>query len=163
MSFPSGLDVSRWEIWLVPIVGLAFAGVAFLMGRTCFRLVRSGPPVEEPPTREADDPFVTGSQSERRRALRRQGRAVQVLISDEAALVPHTEGLVLDRSMGGLRLAVDTPVAENAILSLKATDAPHTTPWVQVRVKTCRQQADRYEVGCEFLRTPSWSILLLFG
>jgi hypothetical protein len=35
---------------------------------------------------------------------------------------------------------------------------------VQVEVRNCRKiNSDEYELGCRFLRTPPWSVLLLFG
>ena len=41
--------------------------------------------------------------------------------------------------------------------------APPMTPWTEVEVRSCRQKKDGYEVGCQFVKTPPWSILLLFG
>ena len=37
------------------------------------------------------------------------------------------------------------------------------TPWVDVEVRMCRALKDGYELGCQFVKTPNWSILLMFG
>jgi hypothetical protein len=34
---------------------------------------------------------------------------------------------------------------------------------VQLEVKNCRLVGSEYELGCQFVRTPPWSVLLLFG
>ena len=35
--------------------------------------------------------------------------------------------------------------------------------WSQMEVRTCRQEGTAWELGCQFVRTPSWNVLLLFG
>jgi hypothetical protein len=121
----------------------------------------SPPPAKEsPPTW---DPFEQGSTSERRAAIRRGGKTIKVLISDANALAAPYPGMVSDRSLGGLCLAVPHAVEENVILSVRALDADASTPWIQLEVKRCSAKQDHFELGCQFLRTPPYSQLLLFG
>ena len=48
-------------------------------------------------------------------------------------------------------------------MQVRAANAPETTPWVSVIVRSCRNAGQHFEVGCEFDRTPPWNVLLLFG
>ena len=109
------------------------------------------------------DPFETGSLGERRRGLRRKGGAVGVNIVSDVNPGQMVPGLVLDRSTGGLGLLVEKEVESGTILKVKALNAPQTTPWVEVEVKTCKPDGHEWQLGCSFLKTPPWSILLLFG
>ena len=74
------------------------------------------------------------------------------------------DGYVLDRSTGGLRIAVAgrrSPPA--APCRCGRSNAPDTIGFVTVVVRSCRKNGDYYEVGCEFEKTPPWNVLLLFG
>ncbi len=70
----------------------------------------------------------------------------------------------MDRSMGGLRILVERPLTANQMLNVRSTDAPQTVAWVQVQVRRIEQLPDKtFEVGCQFIRTPPWPVLLTFG
>ncbi|MFN4261244.1 MAG: PilZ domain-containing protein [Gemmataceae bacterium] len=107
--------------------------------------------------------LLQNTAAERRGSMRRGGKVVEVLISDAEVLTKPYDGLVLDRSTGGMCLFVEVEVAVGTILSVKAKNAPDTTPWTQVEVRNCRKVSEGFEVGCQFLKTPPWSVLLLFG
>jgi hypothetical protein len=164
------LDYTKWppEAWAVAagLIPIALFVVAyfFLMRRrkTDVRAPYTPPPIREAPA-PADDPFVFGSSQERRSSLRRGGNPVPIFLSDAEARSDPTPGWVVDRSMGGLCVSVEEPVATGTILSVRAANAPNTIPWIQVEVRNCRATEDRYELGCQFVRTPPWSTLLLFG
>lgn len=161
------LDFSRWEAWIAPSVGVGCALLAVLIGRWLFSERAPDPHLRFPPSRNPPtpqpDPFVHGSASERRASLRRGGNPVAVLISDAETKLPPFQGWVLDRSMGGLCLSVDQAVPTGTVLSVRAANAPPNVSWVQVEVKNCRQEGSAWELGCQFLRTPTWGVLLLFG
>jgi hypothetical protein len=160
--FPLNLSLSHWEVWAVPLVGLTSAGLTLLVCRTFLRPSNQGLPKPKA-CKPQLDPFDYGSATERRSSLRRSGKMIKVLISDAEATATPVKGWVMDRSMGGLGLSVQKPVPENTILSVRTVDAPENTPWVQVKVKRCTADEERWEIGCQYVRTPSWSILLLFG
>ena len=65
--------------------------------------------------------------------------------------------------MGGLCLAVPQAVEVNMILSVRTAEPEAKCPWIQVEVKRCSKREDYWELGCQFVRTPSWNVLLLFG
>jgi hypothetical protein len=172
----TGINLSSWSPWLVPLIGLATAGCALLLGGFALfmgRYLRSGyreQPGSAPAAKGESkgsvrnrDPFLDGSATERRKALRRGGRLTRVHISDAEGQAEPVEGWVLDRSLGGMCLAADKEFAEGIILSVRSAEAPETTPWIQLEVKNCRWQENRFELGCQFVRTPPWGVLLLFG
>lgn len=169
------IDWSRFGTWYAPIIGLAASALVFLIGWLIVGRRREQPqPVQQPrvrtitasppPKPEAEhDLFIQGSAMERRGSLRRRGNAVAILITDAEASTDPTPGWVVDRSIGGLGLSVDKPVEPGMILSVRTTNAPPEVPWVKVEVRSCRPTGTEYELGCQFVRTPPWSVLLLFG
>src|SRR5262249_31211626 len=125
-----------WHTWLPLIAGLVSAVLILLVGRSLSRIRGSVPATG--PVEEAPDPFETGSATERRGAARRGGRHVRVYVSDAAAEASPTEGWVLDRSVGGIHLSLNHPVAPGTLLTIRACNAPETIPWTQVRVLRCQ-------------------------
>jgi hypothetical protein len=73
------------------------------------------------------------------------------------------DAFVLDRSTGGLRLAVSTEIAAETVVQVRPVNAPDTVGYITVIVRSCRKNAEFYELGCEFEKTPPWNVLLLFG
>jgi hypothetical protein len=162
MQLPSFLPSDpAWQTWVVPAAGLCAALLVLFAGR--FVLARRRAAAARPADEAAHDPFAHGSLSERRGTFRREGTPIEVLISDAEVTEEPVRGWVLDRSMGGLRLLLDDGVASGLVLALKPRQAPPGTPWVRVEVCSCKKEGDGFEAGCKFVRTPPWSVLLLFG
>jgi hypothetical protein len=169
------VDLSAWSFMaIIAGVGLLAAAVIFIMGRytatrdraTEEEEINLNPrpePGDEPPDQE-EDVALHGGVMDRRRALRRGGNPVIVLISDAEGKAEPAQGWVLDRSTGGLCLGIDGEIPAGAIISVRAANAPPTIPWVQLEVRNCRAVGKgEYELGCKFLKTPPWNVLLLFG
>ena len=160
------VDLPYSQFWLPLLIGMGVGVVAL----TACKLVggrKKAAPVkveEEQPKSDPDhDPFTQGSTSEQRKSFRRQGNPTQVNIA-----LPHRKdaplsGVVVDRSVGGLCLHVSDEIAPGTTLSVIPLNAPAIAPWVDIEVKTCRKIRDTYELGCQFVKTPNWSILLMFG
>ncbi len=72
-------------------------------------------------------------------------------------------GWVLDRSMGGIGIQSAKQIEPGTLLAVLPVNAPEMTPWVDIEVRTCRENSGGYELGCQFIRTPNWSVLLMFG
>jgi len=177
--FVPDFDLSQWRTWIVPVAGLTSTGLALLMGGALLRWRKRQLPLEAPsapatqlatfatqvadPSKTERDPFEHGSTKENRSSIRRRGKFVRVFISNEAALAEPTEGWVIDRSLGGLCLSVKREIPLDTILSVKAANAGEQIPWVQVHIKRCQSTGERWELGCEFVRVPSWNVLMLFG
>lgn len=123
----------------------------------------SAPPqwVQAPPAAEVD-PFRSGGGGEKRGSLRRQGTVVRVAVAD-ADFNEMEHAWVVDRSVGGLGLALSKPLAPGTALCVRPLAAADVAGWVEVTVRNCSPQGERWKVGCQFVRTPPWSILLLFG
>lgn len=113
------------------------------------------------PDRAAD--MVGASAADRRNSLRRDGPAVEVVVMSPAFKGGTAPGYVVDRSTGGLRLALSTGMAAGTALQVKAKHAPDNTPFVTVLVRSCMPTDEHFELGCEFEKTPPWNVLLLFG
>jgi PilZ domain len=169
-------DGIHWSSLAAPAIGVLATVLAFLVGWWLLRRREQAPrrprpaplpPVVDPPPRGkvdlATDPFVQGSVMDRRSALRRRGNPVAVLISNEEAESPPEQGWVIDRSVGGLCLSVSKQFEPESIVSVRTATAPEACPWIQLHVRSCRQIGKEWELGCQFVRTPPWSVLLLFG
>ena len=101
---------------------------------------------------------------DRRSSARRPGKTVKVSITDADLTAEPFQGWIRDRSMGGLNIAVFRAVPINTILSVRPADAGADASWIQIQVKRCTVQGEgRWELGCQFVRTPSYSQLLSFG
>ena len=62
-----------------------------------------------------------------------------------------------------MKLGTDIPIAPGTAVRILAVNAPDTTPWVTLIVRSCKPFGEQFDLGCEFETTPPWSILLLFG
>ena len=95
--------------------------------------------------------------------LRARGTDVDEVRLDDGTGAGEVPGWVLDRSIGGLGLLVDAPVAVGAVLKLLPRTAPEGALWVVATVRSCKRNGTQYEIGCQFHRTPSWDVMLQFG
>jgi hypothetical protein len=163
------LKLSHLQSWVIPAAGAAFTAMALFVGYSFLGRRRQAParpakPREkQAPAAPPRDPFVHGSATERRLALRRTGNPREVLVSDADLTAEPYLAWVVDRSTGGLRLATGEEVAVGKVLSVRALNAPVSIPWVQAEVRSCQREEGGWEVGCQFLKTPTWSVMLLFG
>ncbi len=119
--------------------------------------------ISKKPTSSQDSLMMGVSASDRRNSVRRDGPPVEVVISSPVFPNGDSQGYVLDRSTGGLRLALAVATAPGSTLQVRARHAPETTPWVTVIVRSCKPIEKHFELGCEFDKTPPWNVLLLFG
>jgi hypothetical protein len=97
---------------------------------------------------------------------RRQGNPIAVHVGAPEDKKNLQVGSVLDRSMGGMRLALFQQVEVGTVLSVKPTNAQDIVPWVDLEVRSCRpstEMPDQFEIGCQYVKSPPYSIQLLFG
>ena len=139
--------------------GLLTARLTYLVGRRWLRGRRWAYAERPPPSSPgpSSDPFTAGSVTEQRESLRRQGHAVSVAVAEVG------QGWVLDRSMGGLCLALPAPAPQGAFLKVRAANAPEGTPWAEVEVLHCQPEEGHQRVGCRFRERPRMGVLLLYG
>lgn len=153
------------EVYLPVVVGGVVAVVvlttAFIRWKNRPSFVPA-PPVPVRPEADAWD-HLEKSYADQRMSVRRDGPPVPVLVTSPNLRGGAKSGYVLDRSTGGLRIAMETAMAPGSILQVKAENAPADTQWVTVVVRNCKPGSPHFELGCEFETTPPWNVLLLFG
>jgi hypothetical protein len=154
------MDLSQLDQWATPLVGIVFAGIILAAGSRLMWTRRAA--LAPPPPSSEPDPFICGGALEKRTSARRKGHATRVLLANGNRFSPAAEGWIVDRSMGGLRISVGSPVALQSVLRIRAVDAPESAPWVEIQVRCCQASEDRWELGCQFASTPAWSVLLQF-
>ena len=155
---------------LAPLVGTSVFGFTAAVGSLLTDESKAekerGPIVPEPGTAVellANGPLKRrGMGSDRRELFRRYGTPLKVVVAnaerDEIAV-----GWVVDRSSGGLGLELEVPVPAGAVLHVWPCRVPGMKLWVQGVVRNCRDHLDYWKVGCQFVQTPPWDVLRLFG
>ena len=124
-------------------------------------------PAEEPAAPASQSVILLSRRPERgrdkRRSLRRKGNPVAVFISDARNPEKPMEGLVLDRSRGGLFLSVPQKIDVGCLLAVRTADFPDSIASVRLRVRHCKQKGQEWRIGCQFTEELPWSVLLFFG
>jgi hypothetical protein len=158
------LLANEWS-GLVPF-GVGF-GVAVALSSTLWLISRRPRIVAGPPKPKSDSAALSDSDDDtyanRRSSSRREGPPVRVILSSPAFRGQMETGWVMDRSTGGLRIAINKPLAAGSVLQVRAENAPDTIPWTSVVIRSCRDEGPHHEIGCSFEQTPPWNVLLLFG
>jgi hypothetical protein len=111
----------------------------------------------------AEPPVLPGHPPEQRRSFRRAGNSIGLYYKLPEQKEPPRQAAIVDRSMGGLCVLMHEAFPVGTILSVRPTTADDIVPWVELEVCMCRKGDDCFEVGCRFVKTPPYSILLLFG
>ncbi len=173
MSFAEMLDgMKTWAVGNLPVavggcvalLALAFLVVNATLGRRR-RVAPAALATANAVTGEKALSWAPPEQSyaDRRGSARREGQPVRVMLASNTFRNGAGDGYVIDRSTGGLKLATQSAVPPGTTVQVRAVDAPDTVGFVTVIVRSCRKNADFYELGCEFEKTPPWNVLLLFG
>ena len=108
----------------------------------------------------------TAKPTEQRAITRRHGNPVEVYVAPPDDKEHPGVGSVLDRSMGGMRLALYHEIAVGTILAIHPVRADEMVPWVELEVRSCKPSTEMpglFEVGCQYVKSPPYSIQLLFG
>lgn len=153
------------SVWLALGSGFAVVLVFLLMGRRQRRAVTVVVSAESPSDMNPSDVWLPPSKrsDERRRASRRSGVPTAIQIVDPKKPKKTIEGFVLDRSSGGLRLAIEKPFPTGSTLQTRPSNAPPETPWVGIIIRNCKESGDYFECGCQFQEDVPWHLLLMFG
>ena len=131
-------------------------GAAFL----CLMWLTTPSAPDTGPTLTIDD-LLKQATRDRRGAPRRKGNTVEVQV--KAGDADPVQGWILDRSAGGVCILVEKALPAGTPLRLRGKKATEHMPWTEAVVKSCRPEGTQHELGCEFNRTPNWSLLLQFG
>lgn len=156
------LELGSLQTYLPYAVGCGVAvgltSVLWLLRRPRGLVAPPMPKTVESSSQDSDDTYAN-----RRSSSRRDGVPVRVILSSPSFRGQMEAGWVLDRSTGGLRIAVSKPLPVGSVLQVRAENAPTTIPWVGVVIRSCRDEGPHHEIGCSFETTPPWNVLLLFG
>jgi hypothetical protein len=160
------LNLGDSGIWMPTAIGFACGCLTTLFVQATVR--RAPRPQPTPPEKTAAARKLTlqelaamGVSAEKRGTVRRSGNAIPVIVG-EGDGVPVC-GYVVDRSAGGIGLALDHSLPLGTIIRVRPSKAPETAPWVEVQVKSCRAEGTEYELGCQFTTLPPFNVMLLFG
>lgn len=102
-------------------------------------------------------------QTEKRLAHRRQGRMIDLAITDIDRHEQPIKGWIIDRSTGGVKFWAEKNWEVGSLLCIRVAHLADAMPWIEVRVKHCKQSQKGWELGCQFLQPLTWNILLAFG
>jgi hypothetical protein len=144
-------------LWLPGLIFVVVAGGGYWLVR---------PAHGEPATPEAKVETNKEKPGDQRFAFRRQGNPVEVYVAAPESKNDPVIGSVLDRSLGGVRLLMFTAVDVGAIVAIRPITCAEIVPWVEVEIRSCRESVEspeRFEIGCQYVKSPPYSIQLLFG
>jgi hypothetical protein len=104
------------------------------------------------------------SWQERRRAPRRRGNPIPVVLADPESGDDTLGGWVTDRSAGGLRLLVDQEFTVGSRFNVRSTRAADA-PWIEIEIKHCRNDSGGWSIGCQFVKEKelTWQDRQQFG
>lgn len=160
MDFFAQMTSPPMELVLPIVAGLGVCGLLFTIAKIC------NWPGDKSPECADGEPLaalVTQKPQHERKWSRREGNPVEVQISLSTKKSKVRSGYVIDRSPGGLGIFTHEPYVEGAALAVKPILADDLAPWIDVEVRACNPTSDGFEIGCKFIRTPPWSVLMLFG
>jgi PilZ domain len=100
---------------------------------------------------------------DRRNSLRRTGTLVRVKVIDPKKPESKIAGIVVDRSMTGLRVALPSSLAIGSTVQIRADSAHPDSPWTPIIVRNCAHVDDCFEHGCQFETQLPLVQLLSFG
>jgi hypothetical protein len=112
------------------------------------------------PEPDGEEPETATDVADRRSSPRRK-KLLKITIRNESN-GDLFSGWVVDRSLGGMCLAVSQPLEVGTLIAVRRPSAPASIPWVELRVLHVRDQESTWELGCTFTRSPSWELMLQF-
>jgi hypothetical protein len=156
-------ELARWKDWAPEAVGVAFGLGVFMWIWFTYARRPARPPKAAPSDLAPETSLKLSLTPDKRGAARRRGSLVAVLVTDITGKAAPCRSLVLDRSVGGVRLEMNEPVEPGTILNLRPAEAAEKLPWVAVEVRYCQSVDGSWHTGCQFLRTPPSNVLWHFG
>ncbi len=158
---------SQWLLQIIALVPgdspvlivVVAAGLVFLGGHYLMRArERSSIVVPRRATSAEDSP-----EARARVALRRS--PVPVLVTDADSSVPPVAGYVITRSTDGvvIELEEEGQVDPGTHLRVRPIAASEMIPWVLIVVERRDKQKSCWHLECSYVRTPPYSIRMLFG
>jgi hypothetical protein len=90
---------------------------------------------------------------------------VPVLVTDAAAVEAPVPGYVVNRSTDGMVVEMEEEgqVDPGTQLKVRPTGADQMVPWVLVEVNRRQKLKSCWQLDCRYVRTPPYSVRMLFG
>ncbi|MBM3995460.1 MAG: hypothetical protein FJ303_15095 [Planctomycetes bacterium] len=152
-------------VWLPALVFLAVLAIFYFFTPRPAAVECAEPTVTTEPAKSPVEAAAPKSKDQRG-ATRRQGNTIEVHVAPPEDKSDPALGSVIDRSLGGMRLALFHEVEIGAVLALHPVLADEMVPWVDIEVRSCKPSTEMpgmFEVGCQYVKSPPYSIQLLFG
>ncbi|MBI1832294.1 MAG: hypothetical protein HYR84_12695 [Planctomycetes bacterium] len=149
--------------WLPCLVFFTVIGVFYMLWRPASAQGMTATVETLPPQAQ---PVATQKPKDQRGAARRQGNTIEVHVAALDDKANPSIGSVIDRSLGGMRLAMFHEVEVGLVLALHPVLADEMVPWVDIEVRSCKPSTEMpgmFEIGCKYVKSPPYSIQLLFG
>jgi hypothetical protein len=99
---------------------------------------------------------------DRRRARRRWANPVEVTVISPFHDKP-IQGLVINRSVGGMAILTDVEFAPDTILAVRPVEAPEGVGYADVCVRHSRLASRLWIVGCQYKNELPWNVKVWFG
>jgi hypothetical protein len=152
------LQLPYLYLWLPGLVFVVVAAGFYWLTRPA--PTPAGAATPSPPAVESVKP------PEQRGAFRRQGNPVQVHVGSPDNKNDTEIGSVLDRSVGGMKLALFAEMPIGTVISIHPVHADAIVPWIDLEIRSCRPSEEmpgQFDIGCQYVKSPPYSIQLLFG
>ena len=147
-------QTTGWEAWWIVVGSLFSLGAGLFLGRYLWgRSAHSG---EVALKAVSAKPQATDWE-EKRSAPRYQVRPRKVLLAESSDHAGRIEGVLLNRSLGGLGLSVDQEIAGGKVLQVCLCESAEDDRWETIEVRYCRPERGRWTLGCKFLSPVSSS------
>jgi hypothetical protein len=144
------------SVWAIAALsGCLVAGVAVVL----WRADGAGRPAGE---RRDPARSRTGQDDDRRIRVRRVGSSAPIHITFADGSPPR-RGVALDRSSGGMRLAVEQALPVGTLVGLTPANAPPGAATVRASVRWCKKVDLHFEFGCRFCDDVPLAVLMQFG
>jgi hypothetical protein len=105
----------------------------------------------------ADRQFQQNGGVERRTSRRRWGNPTEIYV-DSKHLSCQLRGLIINRSAPGLAIFVNEEIQPGTTIKVRATEAPHSIPSVEMTVRYCRKTQRNFILGCQAQQDFPWNI-----
>ncbi len=152
------------SIWLPLLAAFAVAAPVIWLVRPARVVASAGAEVHAAADAVPEAPPPPKYAPEQRRSFRRGGNSIGLYYKHPGRDDDDPgKASIVDRSFGGICVMAPEAVPTGTVLAIRPTSADDIVPWVEIEVCTCRPADRCFELGCRFVKTPPYSILLLFG
>lgn len=101
--------------------------------------------------KDADASSAESDGDDRRAEERRKGMPVPLQLSYFKTGSAAFPGWVVDCSQSGVGITTNVAISAGTTLSVRPKNAPARVQWIDVEVRNCHKDNDRWVLGCRFI------------